>query len=111
MPYCRTDVQGLTCGEEGPAAPLPGGCLPYHHYGKRVLCCVSRHTAKAKVPMANPLPCVAHGKRHTANRRRQIGHLSCAIYRAHGKEFAECQKTHGINIFRKLILKIENKKN
>ena len=37
MPHCRTDVQGLTCGEEGPAAPLPGGSLPYRPAtGRRV---------------------------------------------------------------------------
>ena len=28
MPHCRIDVQGLTW-DEGPAAPLPGGCLAY----------------------------------------------------------------------------------
>ena len=36
MPHCRTDVQGLTW-EEGPAAPLPGGCLAYRPAtGRRV---------------------------------------------------------------------------
>ena len=41
-----------------------------------------------------------HGKQHTANKHRQRAHLPCAIYRALGKE-----------VFRKLILKIGNKKN
>jgi len=30
-----------------------------------------KHTAKAFLHTAKPLPCVAHGKRQTANRRRQ----------------------------------------
>ena len=83
----------------------------YIHYGNRLFCRVPRHTANAKIPTANLLLCVVHGKVHMVNRRRQRDHLPCAIYRAHGKEFAECQKTHGKEIFRKLILKIENKKN
>ena len=62
-----------------------------HHYGNRLFCRAPRHTAKAKIPTANHLPCVAHGKGHTANRRRQRGPLPCAIYRAHGKAFAVCQ--------------------
>jgi len=81
------------------------------HYGNRLFCRVPRHTAKAKIPTTNSLSCVAHGKKHTANRRRQRGLLPCAIYRAHGKEFAECQKTDNKEFFRKLILKIRNKKN
>jgi len=80
------------------------------HYGNRLFCRVPRHMAKAKISTTNSLPCVAHGKKHTVNRRRQRGLLPCAIYRAHGKEFAECQKTDNKEFFRKLILKIRNKK-
>ena len=46
------------------------------------------HTAKGEKLTAKGLPCAAHGKQHTTNRRRQRGPLSCAIYRAHGKLFA-----------------------
>jgi len=56
-----------------------------------------------------PLPCVAHGKWHTADRHRQRGFLPCAIYRAHGKEFAKYLKTFGKEFFRKLTLKIKKK--
>ena len=48
------------------------------------------HTVKPQKPTANPLPCVAHGKAHTATRHRQSRPLPCAIYRAHGKWFAVC---------------------
>jgi len=48
------------------------------------------HTVKPLKPTANPLPCAAHGKAHTATRDRQSRPLSCAIYRAHGKGFAVC---------------------
>jgi len=48
------------------------------------------HTVKPQKPMANRLPCAAHGKAHTATRDRQSRPLPCAIYRAHGKGFAVC---------------------
>jgi len=48
------------------------------------------HTVKPLKPTANPLPCAAHGKAHTATRDRQSRPLPCVIYRAHGKGFAVC---------------------
>ena len=48
------------------------------------------HTAKPQIHTAKPLPCVAHGKGHTANRRRQRRPLPCASCRAHGKGFSVC---------------------
>ena len=47
-----------------------------------------KHTAKGSIHTANPLPCAAHSKGHTA---RQSLPLLCAIYRAHGKGFAVCK--------------------
>ena len=84
-----------------PHTSLVGQVLHTHIHWRCIMApTTAGNGSSAKIPTANLLPCVAHGKRHTANRRRQIGHLPCAIYRA-----------HGINVFRKLILKIDNKKN
>jgi hypothetical protein len=48
----------------------------------------AKHTAKPENHTAKSLSYVAHGKLHTTNKHRQRGCLPCAIYRAHGKEFA-----------------------
>ena len=53
--------------------------------------CQSKHTAKADMHTVKLLPCAAHGKQHTAFRRRQRRSLPCATYRAHGKPFAVCK--------------------
>jgi len=61
-----------------------------HHYGRPPFAVCQGHTVKPQKPTANPLPCAAHGKAHTASRDRQSRPLPCAIYRAHGKGFAVC---------------------
>ena len=61
------------------------------HYGRLLLCRVPKHTAEHYMHTEKGLPCAAHGKEHTAFRRRQRCRLPCAIYRAHDKAFAVCQ--------------------
>ena len=48
MPHSRTDVQGLTW-EEGPAAPLPGGCLAYRPATERRVPAARRPPLGAKM--------------------------------------------------------------
>ena len=48
------------------------------HYRKPSVCRVPKHTAKADMHTVKLLPCAAHGKRHTAFRRRQRRSLPCA---------------------------------
>ena len=48
------------------------------------------HMAKAIFPTAKCLPCVAHGKLHTANKRRQRAPLPSVFLCALGKSFAVC---------------------
>ena len=47
------------------------------HYGRLLLCRVPKHTAKPYMHTAKALPCAAHGKEHTAFRRRQRRRLPC----------------------------------
>ena len=58
--------------------------------GRHSFAVSQKHTAKAVKLTANDLPCVTHGKRHTAYIGRQSGYLPCIGSRAHGKSFAVC---------------------
>jgi len=53
--------------------------------GRHSFAMCQKHTAKAVKLTANDLPCVTHGKRHTAYIGRQSGYLPCIGSRAHGK--------------------------
>ena len=55
----------------------------------------SKHTAKAILHSAKPLPSVTLGKEHSANISSAKGSLSSTFFRTLGKDFAECQKALG----------------
>jgi hypothetical protein len=60
------------------------------HYRNRVLCRVSRHSAKAILHSAKPLPSVTLGKYFMGK-----GFFVEYFFRTLGKDFAECQKALG----------------
>jgi hypothetical protein len=54
-----------------------------------------RHSAKAILHSAKPLPSVTLGKEHSAKISSAKGSLPSVFFRTLGKDFAECQKTLG----------------
>ena len=65
--------------------------LPSDTTGNRLFAVCQSTRQTAYMHTAKALPCAAHGKEHTAFRRRQRRPLPCALYRAHGKAFAVCR--------------------
>jgi hypothetical protein len=54
-----------------------------------------RHSAKAILHSAKPLPSVTLGKEHSANILSAKGSLPSTFFLTLGKDFAECQKALG----------------
>ena len=86
--------------------PPPQAPHPVRTTGGWLFAVCQKHMAKAFLHTAKSLPCVAHGTRQTCVGKEVlccvpfIGHTANSLPSALGKE-----------VFRKMILKIENKKN